>query len=191
MSQRSGKKVWLGLAAAGASVALTSTALACVTYTGRLTVRGIGIGEVTNVGNGAGMAFCAGYPLGKAKAPLGGTVSVTVAKNPASACNPGIKLPAGDYVVSYAVSGAFTRSDPTDKSNTDGSRTRVTNCNPSVGPSVRPIGTMTVDSLGKGTGTYTLPNFGTASGPTDEAAICVLDVFTKGNVGNQVPLTII
>ncbi|MEO7836592.1 MAG: hypothetical protein ABIS21_02985, partial [Acidimicrobiales bacterium] len=188
---RTGKKqAWMGLMATGATMALGSSALACVTFTGKMVVKGNrGIGEVTNVGNGQGMGFCAGYPLGKAKATLGGSVTVTVSKNPKEACNPGVRLPEGTYVVSYAVTGAFTRSDPTDKSNVDGTRQRVTNCNPSVGVNVRPIGTMSVDSLGKGTGTFTLPSdFGTVSGPTDEAAICVLDEFLEGNVGNQAPL---
>ncbi len=193
MSRGGRSKICGGVVVAGVAMAVAGSALACVTFTGKMVVKGNrGIGEVINVGNGTGMGFCAGYPVGKAKATLGGTVTVAVSKNPRDACNHGVRLPEGTYVVSYAVTGAFTRSDPKDTSNDDGSRQRITNCNPSIGINVRPIGTMAVDSLGKGTGTYTLPSdFGTASGPTDEAAICVLDEFLEGNVGNQAPLTIL
>ena len=190
MSRRNGRRAWAGLAVGGATIALTSSALACVAFTGKMVVKGnAGTGQVTAVGSGNGMSWCPGYPLGRAKATLGGSVTVTVTKNTWDTCNAGLRLAAGDYLVLYSISGAHGRSDPTDKSNADGSRPWIVDCYPPRPDQTRLIGTMTIDSVGKGAGTYTLPNFGTVSGPTDEAAICLSDNF--GNAGNQAPVTMI
>jgi hypothetical protein len=51
------------------------------------------------------------------------------------------------------------------------------------------LGTMVVDSSGKGRGTYSIPTTGVASGPTDESAVCVSD--SDGTYGLQAPLTIL
>lgn len=191
MSRTGSRKAWLGLVAVAATMALGSTAFACVTYTGKLTVRGQGLGESVNIGNGKGMTFCPGYPKGKAKAALGGQVSISVTKSPIDSCGEGRRLRAGDYLVAYAATGAYTRSDPYDTSNKDGSRVRKNGCSFVAGPTSRTLGTVTVDDLGKAAGTFTLPtDVGTKSGPTDEAAICIVDV-RFGNTGNIAPLTII
>lgn len=189
MSRIGSRKAWLGLAAVGVTMALSSAAFACVSYTGTMRVTGSGgAGESVNIGNGRGMTFCPGYPKGKAKASSGGSVNVSMSKSPLDSCGLGTRLKAGTYVVGFLKTGAFTRSDVTDTSNKDGSRVRKGNCNSGA----TPLGTMTIDAAGKGSGTYTLPSdVGPKSGPTDEAAVCVMDFFTQGNSGNMTPLSII
>jgi len=180
-----------GLVVGGAVLALTSTAWGCVSFIGKMTVVGNGgPGIVTAIGTGNDMNWCSGYPLGKAKATLGGTVTVKLVPNPASACSPGIRLASGTYSVNYAFSGAHLRSGPKDVDNTDGSRPWIVDCmNPPNPTNSRFVGTLAIDNFGKGIGTYTIPNAGAVSGPTDEAGICVSDMLA--NTGNQAPLTII
>ncbi len=191
MSQRSRKRLLAGFTTGGAALLLSSSAWACATFMGKMVVTGQGTSMVTSIGtDSAGMTWCPGYPIGKAKAARGSTITVTVKKNPWDSCDPGVRLPEGTYQVNYSNGAAHTRSDPTDKSNYDGSRGWEIDCASPANPlNTTTLGTMTVDTFGKGSGTYTLPTSGVASGPTDEAAVCVSDLI--GNNGNQAPVTIL
>lgn len=191
MWRGSRKHLMAGFGMVGALLMLGSAASACAVFKGKMVVAGKGTSVVTAIGtDNSSMAWCPGYPLGKAKAARGGTVTITVSKNPSDSCDPGVRLAAGDYQVNYSNGAAHNRSGPTDKSNADGSRAWVIDCASPANPlNTVTIGTLTVDSLGKGTGTYTLPTTGVASGPNDEAAVCVSDMF--GNNGNQAPVTIL
>ena len=191
MSQRSRKRLLAGFTAGGAVLVLSSSAWGCATFLGKMVIAGQGTSMVTSIGtNDTSMTWCPGYPIGKAKAARGSTITVSVSKNPWDSCDPGVRLPEGTYQVNYSNGAAHTRSGTTDKSNYDGSRGWQIDCASPANPlNTVTIGSMTVDSLGKGSGTYTLPATGVASGPNDEAAICVSDLI--GQNGNQAPVTIL
>lgn len=172
-------------------IGLSSSAWGCTIFRGKMVVSGNkGTGSVTVIGNNGAMSWCPGYPMGKAKATLGGSVTITVTKAGLGACVPKTsRLPYGTYDVNYVNGAAFTRSDTTDKNNDDGSRDWVADCmSPADPPSVK-IGEMAISDFGKGNGTYALPPVGVLSGPTDEAAICVSDLL--GNYGLQAPVSIV
>jgi len=192
MAQRGRSPLLVGAVLAAAVMMVSSSAWACAVFKGKMVVQGNrSTNVVTAIGKATtGMTWCSGYPMGRAKATLGGSVTVTMSKNPVDACLPGLKLDAGTYQVNYANGAAHRRSDPADKNNKDGSRAWVIDCASPVNPlNTTVLGTMSIDSNGTGTGTYTLPSTGVVSGPTDEAAVCVSDV--SGNNGNQAPVAIL
>lgn len=184
--------LWTGAVVGTVVLAVSSAAWACTVFQGKMVVTGnAGTGSVRVIGNGA-MSWCPGYPMGKAKSNLGGTVTITLSKAgiEGDGCVPRkSRLPAGTYDVNYVNGAAFTRSDKKDKNNDDGSRDWIIDCMSPADPPTLTIGGMTIDDYGKGTGTYSLPPFGQLSGPTDEAAICVSD--RLGNYGQQAPVSIV
>lgn len=199
-------RIVAGALVVGAVSAVCSTAWGCQVLAGKMTVTGnAGTGVVTAVGDGNQNDFgwCPGYPMGKAKATRGGTISVLVSKAGTLACTTTgpTRLSAGTYDVNYINGAAFTRTDKTDKDNTDGSRRWIDHCLSRSGgglvsilpgddgPDIVKLGSMSVNQFGKGSGTYNIPSTGVVSGPTDEAAVCVSS--PGGGEGNQVPLTIV
>lgn len=148
-------------------LALASTAYACTTWQGSLTVEGTGTSSVTAHGRNFEMAYCwYGAPTGTANMDdnVSGTIDLIVDQS-SSACN-STKLPQNSYDIRWTT-GTW---DPNNPGVNDCMDTTDTNSNVSV------------DGNGDGTGSATFD-----PGSVGTIQVCVVN----GNYGMQVPVSVV
>ncbi len=180
-----------------AFLALSSAAYACTTFYGKITVTGTS-GSTTAYGNQTTHGYCSGpvsnSPNG-AKAHSSDSITVAVASGTAS-CPISGALPGKTYDVNFLnTTSAYTCSSTcatTGTTYTPGANfTTTDNCmddtngNPAHGSR---LGTMSVNSSGTGSGSYTLPSSLTNNGSTNASNVCVSD--NTGLNGIEAPIII-
>lgn len=156
------KRVMLGFGVVVSVMALAAAAYACTAYKGTFTVTptgGTGSGVSSAVGNGTGMNYCS-TSWGATFASTGQAFNASVS---AGGCATAGQLKNGTYTVNYF---------PGDSSN---------DC---MNPGGIPLGTMSVNSAGSGSGSYNLAHAVPGSGQ-----ICVSDL-TAGQ-GNQLQVNVV
>lgn len=223
MVRRGGRRgLLLGSLAGAGALALSSSALACTVFMGKMTVVGnAGTGAAISIGNEESMSWCSGYPLGKAKATLGGSITVTVKKAGIHATDPSSRTPpapagaepckradgslvpgssrllAGSYAVNFYNGEnptGFVRAGKTDTENYDGTRNWSFDCMSNTTGFPQPPAVRL--------GTMTVDEFGKGTGtftlPSSgrisgplDEAAVCVTDLRDAFRGNQVPLTII
>lgn len=176
------KGIVFGFTTAAVVMVVASTAFACVTFMGSMTVDGHD-GDTTVVGTGNSHAYCStGRPTTAAAGHLADSITATV--SPGTCADPGAlashKLPRGSYEVRYNNANSYTF---------DGTfwvMTAGTGCfRAANAATTTTIGSFNVDKNGNGSWTGTLGDpAGTDyfPGPLNAANFCVGD--PQGPVGD-------
>jgi hypothetical protein len=188
------RRGWLVVAAGVVAAALMvdSAAYACSYFRGTMTVTGGG-GTTTVVGSGKGMTYCRGYPKDSAAAPAGGAhgtsgSSITITVAPSSGCSDAALGP-DTYDVNFIQGKAYTYTvDATTHKRTYAARRALSCIVRGNGVSALTPGSLIVPVGGTASGTFKLPTNLTKSGPSDAAAVCVVDSF--GDSALQAPVII-
>lgn len=212
MKTRSRRSVLFVAATMAAVLGLASTALACVTFRGRMAVVGT-LGSTTVEGDGFAHAYCnqnvaAGLPNGRpvtaAAAPATASSPIAVVTAPGVICRDYLdtstnttqpnRLPAGVYEIRFN-QGAIvppgttsTLGQPAYNYGGPGdpywTMTAGTGCfRASNAGTTTTLGTFNVDADGVGAGQFTLnPNAAFPSGPTDAYNICIGHMFLPDGV---------
>ncbi|HSH60676.1 MAG TPA: hypothetical protein VK988_13755 [Acidimicrobiales bacterium] len=191
--------------AIGAVMALSSAALACTAFKGKMTVQGDASTTQSIVyGDGSGMNYCGGNGGAKASRLADSTADIAVGiyPNTLSGCTNRL---GGSSGATYDVN--FMREDTagnapykTDSSGNFIIQSGTTDCMSPTLPGAVKIGTITVDSSGfsldtsgaRGTRVY---GFGgdyranDTSPPGDASGVCVSD--STGTFGNEAPIYLI
>jgi hypothetical protein len=187
-----------GSAVVAIALALASTAWACTTFKGRMTVTDANGNSSTVVGDGSGMDFCdTGFGDKVPAADTGATgrsgsqITVSVAEETCAATGK-FKLDPGEYDVNFV---NWVREQGQTKSgfnSTDGGATYNwwADCMSGILGAQYNLGTLTVGDLGSGKGGYSLPSDPlTVNDPaTDQSAVCVSS--PGGGQGLQAPILI-
>lgn len=161
-------------------LALASAAFACTEFRGKMVVTGGG-GTSTVYGNGSSMGYSTTCTSSAgAKGSSGSSITVTVS-SASSTCNSKTLPQYNDYKVTFLLGAVYV------------SGSRKHDCMYNGGhPYTVPLGSMSVDSTGYGTGSYKLPSGLTANKTGEWSGVCVSDpVYNPSLYGNQAPITII